>query len=148
MSSQPHDHSKTDLVPWSTGICDCSSDLRTCCMSCLCPCVIFGRVADILDKGKTSTATSGALYVILACIAGPCLVSAPYRSKLRRQYNIEGSRPRDCLVHCFCDPCALAQEYRELQNKGFNMKLGWEGNLEKQNGKAAIAPEVEIGMQR
>jgi hypothetical protein len=28
------------------------------------------------------------------------------------------------LVHFFCEPCALCQEYRELRNRGFDMGIG------------------------
>lgn len=30
----------------------------------------------------------------------------------------------DCLLHCFCEACALCQEYRELKNRGYNMSVG------------------------
>ncbi|XP_015580023.1 protein PLANT CADMIUM RESISTANCE 3-like [Ricinus communis] len=146
MSSLPN-NSKAQ-VPWSTGLCDCFSDRRTCLMSCCCPCVIFGRITEIVNKGKISNATSGVLYVALSCLVGPCLYSAPIRSKLRNEYNVKGTRGQDCLVHCFCEPCALTQEYRELQSRGFDMKLGWEENMEKQNRPVATAPVVEIGMKR
>lgn len=71
--------SKAGHVSWSTGYCDCSSDCRSCniihyhtlnaiffllfnyfhfwsCVGCLtlwCPCITFGKVAEILDKGTT-----------------------------------------------------------------------------------------------
>lgn len=61
-------------VLWSTGLCDCTEDVGNCklvihivvarlpacfwflfvagCMTCWCPCVTFGRIADIVDRGS------------------------------------------------------------------------------------------------
>ncbi|KHG29424.1 plant cadmium resistance 2 -like protein [Gossypium arboreum] len=47
-SGEPHDE-----APWSVGFCDCFSDMKTCCMACLCPCIAFGRISEIVDKGST-----------------------------------------------------------------------------------------------
>ncbi|KVH97681.1 Uncharacterized protein family Cys-rich [Cynara cardunculus var. scolymus] len=38
---------------WSTGLCDCTSDASNCCRTIFCPCVTFGRIAEIVDKGTT-----------------------------------------------------------------------------------------------
>lgn len=57
----------------------------------------------------------------------------------------------DCLVHFCCDACALCQEYRELKHRGFDMTMGWQENVERQNGGVtmiASAPTVEQGMKR
>ncbi|CAN1244732.1 Protein PLANT CADMIUM RESISTANCE 3 [Linum perenne] len=53
-----------------------------------------------------------------------CLLSCVYRSKLRGQWSLEQKPLPDCCVHLFCETCALCQEYRELQNKGFKMSIG------------------------
>ncbi|KAJ4959988.1 hypothetical protein NE237_019898 [Protea cynaroides] len=128
-------------VPWSTGLCDCSDDLNSCCTTCCCPCITFGRISEIIDKGSSSCGANGAIYaLIMYFTACQCLYSCSYRSKLRAQYNLEEGPCADCLVHCCCEPCALCQEYRELQNYGFNMSLGWHGNVENQNRLVTIAP--------
>ncbi|KAI8538189.1 hypothetical protein RHMOL_Rhmol09G0083000 [Rhododendron molle] len=41
------------LVPWSTGLCDCFDDVNNCCLTCWCPCITFGRIAEIVDKGSS-----------------------------------------------------------------------------------------------
>ena len=46
------------------------------------------------------------------------------RSKLKMQYAMEPSTCSDCCVHYWCETCALCQEYRELQNRGYDMSLG------------------------
>ncbi|KAJ6791416.1 cell number regulator 2-like [Iris pallida] len=40
-------------LKWSTGLCDCTDDCGNCCTTFWCPCVTFGRVAEIVDKGST-----------------------------------------------------------------------------------------------
>nr|GMD23438.1 protein PLANT CADMIUM RESISTANCE 2-like [Ipomoea batatas] len=135
--------------PWSTGLCDCFSDPRNCCVTFWCPCITFGQIAEIVDKGSNSCGVNGALYTILACVTGfPCCYSCFYRSKMREQYMLKESPCGDCLVHCFCESCALCQEYRELKNRGFDMSIGWHGNVERQNRGIAMAPLVEEGMSR
>ncbi|KAK3041257.1 hypothetical protein RJ639_001359 [Escallonia herrerae] len=125
-------------VPWSTG-----------CLTCCCPCVAFGRIAEIVDRGSTSCGVSGALYMLILCVTGcSCLYSCFYRSKLRGQYFLEESPCTDCCVHCCCEECALCQEYRELQNRGFDMSIGWHGNVERQKRAGKMAPPVQDGMKR
>ncbi|PIM99544.1 hypothetical protein CDL12_27962 [Handroanthus impetiginosus] len=136
-------------VPWSTGLFDCFSDFRNCCITCWCPCITFGQIAEIVDKGSSSCGQNGALYTLIACVTVcPCCYSCFYRSKLRQQYLLHESPCGDCLVHCFCEGCALCQEYRELKNRGFDMSIGWHGNVERQNRGVVMAPSVEGGMSR
>ncbi|TKY60957.1 PLANT CADMIUM RESISTANCE 2 [Spatholobus suberectus] len=85
------------------------------------------------DNGGNDDActTTAALYLLVRvfllairinCAPGP--YSGYYRSRMRKQYGLRGDDCTDCLVHCFCEPCALCQEYRELENRGFNMSIG------------------------
>ncbi|XVF85413.1 hypothetical protein PTKIN_Ptkin17bG0116100 [Pterospermum kingtungense] len=142
-SGQPQDE-----APWSVGFCDCLSDMKTCCIACWCPCITFGQIAEIVDKGSTSCGASGALYTLIMFITGcPCLYSCFYRSKLRKQYMLKGGGCGDCMLHCFCETCALTQEYRELKNRGFDMSIGWHANVERNKG-LAMAPVVVKGMSR
>ncbi|XP_077236131.1 protein PLANT CADMIUM RESISTANCE 2-like [Tasmannia lanceolata] len=137
-------------VPWSTGLCDCFDDVPNCCLTCWCPCITFGQIAEIIDRGSTSCATSGAIYALILCVTGcPCFFSCFHRSKLRRQYTLQEDPCNDCLVHCSSELCALCQEYRELKFRGFDMSIGWQGNLEKQTrGVTTLPPTVEGGMSR
>ncbi|KAI4357591.1 hypothetical protein L6164_001529 [Bauhinia variegata] len=139
-------------VAWSTGLFDCCSDVKNCCITCWCPCITFGQIAEIVDRGSTSSVTSGTLYGLISLITGcACIYSYVYRTKIREQYMLEESPCGDCMVHCFCDSCAMCQEYRELQNRGYNMTLGWKGNVQQQNHGVAMtptAPTSEPGMTR
>ncbi|KAL1203596.1 Protein PLANT CADMIUM RESISTANCE 2 [Cardamine amara subsp. amara] len=135
---------------WSTDFCHCSSDCSLCCITYWCPCVTFGQIAEIVDQGSTSCGTAGAMYVLISTFAGcACIYSCSYRSKMRRQYNLKGSDCGDCLKHCFCENRALTQMYRELKIRGFDVPLGWQGNVERQNAGVVMgAPVVSGGMMR
>ncbi|KAL4574307.1 hypothetical protein LXL04_021136 [Taraxacum kok-saghyz] len=39
---------------WSSSLCACCSDVPNCCLTCWCPCITFGQIAEIVDKGNTS----------------------------------------------------------------------------------------------
>ncbi|XP_062171315.1 protein PLANT CADMIUM RESISTANCE 2-like [Alnus glutinosa] len=145
-------HQPKVRVPWSSGLFDCFSDVRNCCTTFWCPCITFGQVAEIVDKGSSSCAANGALYTLICCVIGcPCFYSCFYRSKMRQQYTLEESLCGDCMVHCCCEPCALCQEHRELQNRGYDMTIGWHGNVERRNREAIMVPKppaVQEGMSR
>ncbi|XP_024988113.1 cell number regulator 10-like [Cynara cardunculus var. scolymus] len=126
---------------WSTGLCECSSDLSICCLTCCCPCITFGRIAEVVDKGTTSCGVGGALYSVLCLFTGcECIYSFMYRSKLRQQYMLPEQPCNDCLVHCCCELCALCQEYRELKYRGLDPALGWQGNLQTQSQGVVMPP--------
>jgi Cys-rich protein (TIGR01571 family) len=118
----------------------------------LCPCVTFGQVAEIVDRGSTSCGVSAALYTLIIALTGSfaCIYSCFYRSKLRAQYGLEEGPCADFCVHFCCEPCALCQAYRELGNRGFDMAIGWHANVERQQGRAAatMPPQMHAGMTR
>nr|GEY18710.1 protein plant cadmium resistance 2-like [Tanacetum cinerariifolium] len=39
---------------WAIGLCDCFSDLKISFLVLLCPCVAFGKIAEIVNEGETS----------------------------------------------------------------------------------------------
>eukprot|EP00257_Ricinus_communis_P026516 XP_025013930.1 cell number regulator 2 isoform X2 [Ricinus communis] len=108
---------------WSTGLCHCCDDPANCFVTCMCPCITFGQIAEIVNKGSITCAASGAVYALLGFTGLPCLYSCFYRPRLRGQYDLEEAPCADCLVHFLCQPCALCQEYRELKNRGFDMGI-------------------------
>ncbi|VAH69353.1 unnamed protein product [Triticum turgidum subsp. durum] len=112
------------LGNWSVGLCDCFSDSGTCCLTCWCPCITFGRIAKVVDEGSSSCCMHGTLYLLLGSVGWNWLYSCTKRTSMRAQYNFPGSPYMDCLVHLCCERCALCQEYKELENRGFNMSKG------------------------
>ncbi|KAL6187922.1 hypothetical protein ACLB2K_039317 [Fragaria x ananassa] len=105
------------------------------CLTCWCPCITIGRIAEIVDRGSTSCGVSGALYGLMMCLMG---CSCFYRTRLRGQYFLEEKPCADCCVHFCCEECALCQEYRHLQNQGLDMTIGWYGNVHRQRRLAAM----------
>lgn len=61
--------------------------------------------------------------------AAPCLVSRPYRKKLRQRFGLVEAPSSDWIVHSIFEPCALCQEYRELYNRGIDPALGTITNI-------------------
>ncbi|XP_019443878.1 PREDICTED: cell number regulator 1-like [Lupinus angustifolius] len=139
------------LVPWSTGLFDCCSDRKNCCLTCCFPCVTFGQIAEIIDEGTMPRIASTAIYAILAATTcHACIYAGLYRQKLRNQYRLEESPCNDYCVHCCCEYCALCQEYRELQNRGYDMMMGWQGDLQRNYGVSITLtpPTIELVMKQ
>ncbi|KAB1212605.1 Cell number regulator 10 [Morella rubra] len=109
---------------WSSGLCDCFNDPSNCCLTWCCPCVTFGRIAEVTDRGQTSCFMAGLIYVALAYVGCQCLYSMTYRSKLRGSYSLPEDPCGDCCVHLWCDACALCQEHRELKARGLDPAIG------------------------
>ncbi|CAM0953239.1 unnamed protein product [Alopecurus aequalis] len=122
---------------WTSGLCGCFSDCKSCWPAFFCPCVLVGQAAETLDRGNTSCGTAGAIYCWLLHFSAwiPCLLpwiySCSYRSKLRAAYGLPEKPCADCCVHLCCEPCALSQMYRELKNRGVDPAAGWAVNSEK-----------------
>ncbi|KAK1605675.1 hypothetical protein QYE76_029348 [Lolium multiflorum] len=123
---------------WSSGLLDCCDDAGLCCLTCFCPCVTFGRVAEIVSGGERSCGAAGAIYVLIAALTRcQWIYSCTYRARLRTQYALPDAPCCDCCVHLCCSPCALTQEYRELKARGFDPEAGWEANADKGNAPGA-----------
>uniref|UniRef100_A0A7N0TZD1 Uncharacterized protein n=1 Tax=Kalanchoe fedtschenkoi TaxID=63787 RepID=A0A7N0TZD1_KALFE len=99
---------------WTTGLCGCCEDSGNCCMTCCCPCVTFGRNAEIIEKGTSSCCSNGLVFYLLSMVG----------SKLRSQYSLPEEPCNDFCVHFFCLSCSLCQEHRELKNRGFDPAIG------------------------
>ncbi|KAM4107884.1 hypothetical protein ACB094_03G001400 [Castanea mollissima] len=112
---------------WSTGICDCFKDMTSCWVTCWCPCITFGRTAEIVDQGRTTCFTAIRNCLLLAHLAGiigACIYTCTYRAKLRVHYSLPPKPCGDCCVHFCCFFCALCQEYRELKIRGLDPEGG------------------------
>jgi len=97
---------------WQQGVFDCSNDIGTCLLSCICPCVVYGQMKSKLDR--TSCFMNGCIYAIVANIGCYCFLTGLFRGQVRRTYGIPGGSFEDCLIHCFCSPCAMTQEKLEI----------------------------------
>ncbi|KAJ0105539.1 hypothetical protein Patl1_19116 [Pistacia atlantica] len=129
--SNPTGHS---AEAWKSGLCACCNNPCNALVTVFCPCVTFGQVAEMVDEGNIKCCTSAMVYMVLClfCFCGACKLSSTYRGKLRRKFNIHESPALDWVTHFGCECCALCQEFRELQSRGFNPCLGWKRNENKQ----------------
>ncbi|KAJ8763433.1 hypothetical protein K2173_002316 [Erythroxylum novogranatense] len=141
-------HFHASAGSWSTGLCHCFDDPQICFITCFCPCITFGQIAEIVNRRSPSCVRCGTVYALLALTGCPCLFSCFYRSVLRAQYDLEESPCPDCLVHFCCEACALCQEHRQLRKMGFDMGIGWEANLDRQRRGVMASPRLEPGMTR
>ncbi|KAI3814855.1 hypothetical protein L1987_14501 [Smallanthus sonchifolius] len=117
---------------WTTsnGLFDCANDPENAIITACFPCITFGQIAEIVDSGQTSCTTSGLIYCLIASFIGiPCIMSCMYRTKIRNRYGLMETPAPDWVTHCFCEWCALCQEYRELKARGLDPAIGWQGNM-------------------
>ncbi|KAJ9140710.1 hypothetical protein P3X46_031322 [Hevea brasiliensis] len=133
---------------WTSGLCDCFDDPSNCLITCCCPCITFGQIAEIIDKGNTSCGLAGLLYYATASIGCGWLYACTYRSKLRGLFSLPEAPCADWLVHCCCCACSLCQEYRELKNRGVDPSIGWQANVDEWSRERLQPPFVAPGMDR
>ncbi|KAJ0104881.1 hypothetical protein Patl1_19082 [Pistacia atlantica] len=101
---------------WKSGLCACCNNPCNALVTAVFPCLTFGQVAEMVDEGN----------ICLCCKwkYGLCKQTADYRTKLRRKFNLAEGPALDWVTHFCCHCCALCQEYRELQSRGFHPSLG------------------------
>ncbi|KAL3840743.1 hypothetical protein ACJIZ3_025334 [Penstemon smallii] len=121
---------------WNSTLFDCHSDFNVCCKTTICPWITSSEIAEIVYEGKTSKRE--AMIIIGFCSCCMWMYTCYNRTTIRSKFNIKGSPSLDCVTHAFCLPCALCQEYRELDHRGFDPSLGWFENLERQRNAVAI----------
>ncbi|KAK8503948.1 hypothetical protein V6N13_021722 [Hibiscus sabdariffa] len=115
---------------WRSGLFDFMDDPMNALVTAFFPCLTFGQIAEIVDDGHTTCGTSGMLYGAIGfCIGLPCLMSCGYRTKLRNKFGLPEAPAPDWVTHFLCEWCALCQEYRELQHRGWDPSIGWHGNM-------------------
>ena len=99
---------------WKTGLFGCFSDMGSCLMTCCCPCVQYGQNYEAMN-GEGCFA-QGAIFAVLAYCGLSCCIHKDFRAGLRNKYNLDEGCG-DCLTTCFCAPCAICQEAREIKGR-------------------------------
>ncbi|XP_024369239.1 protein PLANT CADMIUM RESISTANCE 3 [Physcomitrium patens] len=137
------------LGQWTTGLCDCGDDPTNFCIAFCCTCITFGQIAEVIDQGATSCLLAGAGWLGMLMFTGcPCAISCLWRGKLRAKYNIQDDAFTDFCIHCWCEPCAVAQEFRELKNRGLDPALGWSLLSQQGYGAQPMGIPMQAPMQR
>ncbi|CAG9310860.1 unnamed protein product [Blepharisma stoltei] len=105
------------MAAFDEPLCGCLSEMCSCLIACFVPCGTCCLQAWSVNKAYQE----GLLKpFILPCLLF-CFGAAINRGQIRKKYHIEGSFITDCLIEWICAPCAVTQEYREVNRReGFN----------------------------
>mmetsp|Transcript_5333 Transcript_5333/g.9780 ORF Transcript_5333/g.9780 Transcript_5333/m.9780 type:complete len:105 (+) Transcript_5333:264-578(+) len=101
------------MADFEEPLCGCCTDLLSCLIAWCVPCGTCGISAYSVDK-----AAGDGMFIpfLLPCLIG-CIGFAINRGKIREKYKLNGSFIIDCLLHWFCNLCAVTQEYREVRKR-------------------------------
>ncbi|XP_009777885.1 protein PLANT CADMIUM RESISTANCE 8 [Nicotiana sylvestris] len=144
---QPPSPSQPIGAPWSTGLFDCHLNQINAVMTSFLPCVTFGQIAEVLDAGEMTCPLGTFIYLLMMpAVCSQWIMGSKYRTKLRQKYNLVEAPYSDIVSHIFCPCCSLCQEFRELQHRGLDPALGWNGIVAQQhygNQQVNQAPQVQ-----
>eukprot|EP01083_Nonionella_stella_P033153 90756_1 len=104
MASWMDDEESGNTKSWANSLFSCGEDMTTFLFACLCPCYASGEIYTNNDSG-------GCCVGGLLCCCHGCLITG----KVRDENQIAGSIVSDCLSCCFCYPCQLTRELREVR---------------------------------
>ncbi|XP_059642082.1 protein PLANT CADMIUM RESISTANCE 8 [Cornus florida] len=131
--------------PWSTGLFDCHENQTNAVMTSCLPCVTFGQIAEVLDGGEMTCPLESFIYVLMMpALCSQWIMGSKYRTKLRKKYDLVEAPYEDVISHIFCPCCSLCQEFRELQIRGLDPALGWNGILAQQQGRQYQDQQLQI----
>ncbi|KAH9509755.1 Protein PLANT CADMIUM RESISTANCE 7 [Bulinus truncatus] len=105
-NARPSDAS--DINYWDFGLWSCCESLLLTCITLICPCYVFGKIAEATDR-------SCCLYGLLCLSPATFCVQAVIRRKVREEMDISGTFSGDFMTALFCPFCAIVQEARELR---------------------------------
>jgi len=128
---------------WNNTLLGCFKAPITCVLSTFLPCFVVGSNHELRsDRGYRLAARNPPCFLagcmLLSGCCTPCfpVYLAALRGNNRRTLGIKGSFGIDYCTHCFCYPCALTQENRELEEARY-------GPPEQRLGEPAAGELVE-----
>ncbi|MBN3318570.1 CNFN protein, partial [Atractosteus spatula] len=102
---------------WSSGVCDCCSDLGVCCCGMFCfPCLMC-HTASEFGWCCCMPLLETFCFAYTGINPLPCPVSICLRSSMRKRYGINGSLCGDFCTLCFCYSCTWCQMAREIKRQ-------------------------------
>ncbi|KAH7007809.1 PLAC8 family-domain-containing protein [Macrophomina phaseolina] len=113
---------------WKHSLCECSGDVGTCMTGVFCPCVLYGKTSyrlGLKSEKKDPTEMLGWSWANGKCglmamttLCGLCgLFPLIHRTRLRHQYQLQGSLPSDIVKSCCCCCCSTIQNEREIRDR-------------------------------
>uniref|UniRef100_A0A6N2NC39 MCAfunc domain-containing protein n=1 Tax=Salix viminalis TaxID=40686 RepID=A0A6N2NC39_SALVM len=104
---------------WQVDLFDCCKEPCLTLKTCIYPCGIFSRIANVVSKGKTTRENAINDLMAYSIFCGCCCYTCCIRKQIRQLFDIEGGSCDDFLTHLMCCCCAMVQEWRELEVRGF-----------------------------
>ncbi|KAF8327993.1 PLAC8 family-domain-containing protein [Amanita rubescens] len=121
---------------WSFGLCECFDSCGACVLGWCCPCLLYAQLkqrVDYLNMYARPDPSQGGSGIDLNCMIWCGLhlttgcgyaLQAITRGQIRNRYMIEGNGVADFCTACFCTPCQLTQEHRELELEEKALSMG------------------------
>ncbi|GAA97606.1 uncharacterized protein L969DRAFT_48896 [Mixia osmundae IAM 14324] len=109
---------------WTFGLCS-RRTLSSCCLPCLCPCIVYGQVQGRYDALKTTNQPSESneainppclLWCLLSIVIPPnCIFLPNQRAQVASRYDIRIDGVNEIVLSLCCTPCVLSQTDQELR---------------------------------
>ncbi|KAF7259686.1 hypothetical protein EG68_03063 [Paragonimus skrjabini miyazakii] len=103
-------------------------------LSCCCPCIVFGSVAQDIGQSYTLCCLASLCSLLTLQVECNWLVGCLLRERVRRRYRIRGNLVADCCTYCCCYACTLNQaalqaefensRHGQNRNSDFSIRLG------------------------
>ncbi|KAI5807128.1 PLAC8 family-domain-containing protein [Geopyxis carbonaria] len=117
-----HPNQQHGRETYKHGLCNCFSDIGTCCTGYWCPCILYSRTQHRLKTAPNSNLNGFSAFnghCALFCVAAPVswVFTMLQRTRIRENYRLEGSVGGDCAKAYCCVMCTLVQDDREVAER-------------------------------
>jgi Cys-rich protein (TIGR01571 family) len=100
------------LPDFETGLLNICEDPAVCMKGFFCPCVLVGEIHERMGHDFLS-------FCCLNFFGNHMGLGCARRGIIRAAYNLQETPCGDCLAVTCCGPCAMIQEYHQLNKKSF-----------------------------